>query len=237
MENTKELIIYHALTLFSDKGYDGVSMRDIAGAVGIRAASIYNHFRSKEDIFGSIIDEMSSRYEEAVLQMQVPDGDIAAVAEKYMQVTRETLTAIAQNLYLYFLKDDFASKFRRMLTVEQFRSTRAGDTFQNFFVDGAIDFQTSLFAEMMKKGGFITCDPHIMALQFYSPLFLLLTKYDRLPDSVDEALAVLKRHVNQFSAVYSRQTTGKVHHRESILTCKALCTIVDISGVQKGDLL
>lgn len=69
MENTKENIMYQALTLFSDRGYEGVTMRDIASAVGIKAASLYNHFKSKEDIFNIIIDEMSKRYEEAVLKI------------------------------------------------------------------------------------------------------------------------------------------------------------------------
>lgn len=109
--------------MFSDRGYEDVSMRDIAGAVGIKATSLYNHFNSSEDIFNSIMDEMSKRYEEAVLKMQVSHGDMNESAEKYMYVTEKTLVTIAKNMFLYFLKDDFASKFLRMLTIEQFRST------------------------------------------------------------------------------------------------------------------
>jgi len=51
---TKEKIILAAIVRFSDKGYDNVSMRDIAADVGIKAASIYNHFPSKRDILKSI---------------------------------------------------------------------------------------------------------------------------------------------------------------------------------------
>lgn len=202
MENTKETIMYQALTLFSDRGYEGVSMRDIASAVGIKAASLYNHFKNKEDIFKSIIDEMSKRYEDAVLEMQVPHGDMNELVEQYMNVTEESLVTIANSLFLYFLKDDFASKFRRMLTIEQFRCTQAGDVFQNFFIDGAINFQNTLFDNMIKQGGFIQCDPYVMALHFYSPIFLLLSKYDRLPDKEDEAIYILVKHVKQFSAIY-----------------------------------
>ena len=43
---TKEKITETALDLFSQRGYDGVSVRDIARAVGIRESSIYNHFQS-----------------------------------------------------------------------------------------------------------------------------------------------------------------------------------------------
>lgn len=204
MENTKDIIIYQALTLFSEGGYEGVSMRDIAAAVGIKAASLYNHFKSKEDIFTSIINEMSKRYEEAVMRMQVPHGEMGEVVKAYMHVTEETLIEIARQMFLYFLKDDFASKFRRMLTIEQFRNTQTGEVFQSFFIDGAINFEKTLFENMMKQDGFIKCDPYIMALHFYSPMFLLLGKYDRLPDKEGEALDILARHVKQFSAVYSR---------------------------------
>lgn len=205
MENTKETIIYEALSLFSDKGYDGVSMRDIASAVGIKAASIYNHFKSKEDIFNSILAEMSKRYEQAALSMQVPDGDIGAVAETYMHITEDSLVQIAKSMFLYFLKDDFTSKFRRMLTVEQYRSTHVGEVFQNFLLDGVLSFQQNLFDSMMKQGGFVRCDPYIMALHFYSPIFLLLCKYDCLPDKEDEALETLEKHVRQFSALYNKR--------------------------------
>jgi AcrR family transcriptional regulator len=54
VSNTKEKIMTAAIGLFSDKGYDNVSMRDIAAIVGIKAASIYNHFPSKRDILKSI---------------------------------------------------------------------------------------------------------------------------------------------------------------------------------------
>lgn len=209
MENTREIIIYQALTLFSARGYNGVSMRDIAGDAGIKASSLYNHFKNKEDIFNSIIQEMSKRYEEAVLKMQVPHGNLNEVAEEYMGVTEETLIIMAKNLFLYFLKDEFASKFRRMLTVEQFRSTLAGDVFLNFFIDGAIDFQGALFENMMKSGSFIESDPHIMAYHFYSPIFLLLSKYDRLPDKEEESLVILEKHVKQFLVIYTKKQTGR----------------------------
>jgi AcrR family transcriptional regulator len=205
MENTKQAIIYQALILFSDKGYDGVSMRDIAGAVGIKAASLYNHFKSKEDIFNNIINEMSERYEETALKMQMPQGDMNTVTEKYMHVTEEVLLTITKNMFLYYLKDDFASRFRRMLTIEQFRCTQAGDAFQNFFIDGAINFQRTLFENIIKQSGFIECDPLVMALHFYSPIFLLLSKYDRRPDKENEATDILVKHVKQFSAVYNNQ--------------------------------
>ena len=53
---TKERILETALELFSQRGYGGVSVRDIARAVGIRESSIYNHFENKRAVFDGIVD-------------------------------------------------------------------------------------------------------------------------------------------------------------------------------------
>ena len=54
---TKDKIIDEALKMFSYRGYDSVSIREIARAVGIKESSIYNHFKSKEEILTTIVDK------------------------------------------------------------------------------------------------------------------------------------------------------------------------------------
>ena len=49
--STGERIVYEALVLFSKKGYSDVYVAEIASAVGIKAPSLYKHFKSKQDIF------------------------------------------------------------------------------------------------------------------------------------------------------------------------------------------
>ena len=58
---TKEKIVDEALTLFSTKGYKGTSVKSIADAVGIKDSSLYKHFKSKRDIFDTIVIEMQNR--------------------------------------------------------------------------------------------------------------------------------------------------------------------------------
>ncbi|MEG0308536.1 MAG: TetR/AcrR family transcriptional regulator [Clostridium sp.] len=202
MKDTRETIIYEALTLFSRRGYDGVSMRDVATSVGIKAPSLYNHFKSKEDIFDGIISAMSKRYENAMAQISVPRGEIEEVAGIYTAIEQSQLQEIAKGLFLYFWKDDFAAKFRRMLIMEQYKNTMAGNTFQNYFIDGALKFQSYLFTEMIHREAFRDCDPYIMALHFYAPIFLLLNKYDHDKENETEALSILAKHVKQFSEIY-----------------------------------
>ncbi|MCR4939677.1 MAG: TetR/AcrR family transcriptional regulator [Treponemataceae bacterium] len=63
--STKENILEAALTLFSERGYDGTSVEQIAQAVGIKAPSLYKHFKGKEEILNAIIDSAEARYEES----------------------------------------------------------------------------------------------------------------------------------------------------------------------------
>jgi len=49
--STRDRIAESAAALFADRGFAGVSMRDIADAVGIKAASLYNHFADKEELY------------------------------------------------------------------------------------------------------------------------------------------------------------------------------------------
>ena len=74
--NTKELILLEALKLFADKGYEGVSVRDIAAEVGIRQSSLYKHFESKQDIFNTLVETMKNRFPQASASFQLPDGTI-----------------------------------------------------------------------------------------------------------------------------------------------------------------
>ena len=61
---TRDRILNEVLTLFAENGYDGTSVEEIAEKVGIKAPSLYNHFKGKEDILNALIDMAEARYEE-----------------------------------------------------------------------------------------------------------------------------------------------------------------------------
>ena len=72
---TKERILREALRLFSQKGYDAVSVEQIAGAVGIKAPSLYKHYKSKQDIFNAIFEETAKLYGAFTDSISVHLGD------------------------------------------------------------------------------------------------------------------------------------------------------------------
>src|SRR5699024_12196097 len=70
-------ILRHAARLFREKGYRAVSMRDLADALDIKAASLYNHIQSKEEILSSIILEVAEEYAKGMQRIQ--DENITSI--------------------------------------------------------------------------------------------------------------------------------------------------------------
>jgi AcrR family transcriptional regulator len=200
---TKERILDEALTLFSTNGYDGVSIKDIANAVGIKDSSIYKHFKSKYQIFETIIQQMANRMEEIHQKLQVPDARSQNVSLCFGNMTAETLVEISKKLFLFYLKDSVVGRLRRLLTVEQYRNSEIAETYRKIYIDSAIDYQTEVFRQMIVAGTFVEGDPYLMAIHFHSPILLLLSKYDNMIEKEEEALKILEKHVNHFGRMYS----------------------------------
>ena len=125
-ESTKQKILTEAVKLFSKEGYEAVSVDQIAKAVEIKAPSLYKHYKSKRDIFDSILRFMEHKDREHALACSVPEGTAQAMPKAYERSSVEDLIAFSKQQFRYWTEDDFAASFRKMLTVEQYRSAEMG---------------------------------------------------------------------------------------------------------------
>jgi AcrR family transcriptional regulator len=199
---TKQKILQEALTLFSEQGYDAVSVVQIAEAVGIKAPSLYKHYKSKQAIFQAILDEMQKRYTQQAVSMQMNGSDAHADAGLFADLSEEALIQMGTNLFLYFLHDEYVSKFRKMLTIEQYHSQELAMLYTKQYADDPLSYQGAMFHLLAQSGALKPENPQIMALHFYAPLYLLLTLCDRQPEREPEALEVLEQHIRQFNRLY-----------------------------------
>ncbi|MDF2935620.1 MAG: regulatory protein TetR [Paenibacillaceae bacterium] len=204
MNDTRSRIILEALRLFAVKGYDGVSVRDIAGAVGVKESSLYKHFTGKQAIFEDIIGEFPKRYGEMTEELGIEETNPVQLAQHYAAMPEEALLTLGERLFLFFSRDEFASLLRNMLTMAQYSHPLAREVYRRLYLESPIEFQSHLFKEMIGLGVFIEADPGSMAAQFYAPLFLLLGWSDLQPGGGEQALESLRSHIRQFSAVYAR---------------------------------
>jgi AcrR family transcriptional regulator len=108
----KEEIIVMASCLFKEKGYNAVTMRDIAMAVGIKAASLYNHIDSKQEILATLIlevaNEFTSGMNSVVDEKSTPLQKVQTIIEMHIDITvnySEGLAAL-NNDWMHLENDD-----------------------------------------------------------------------------------------------------------------------------------
>jgi AcrR family transcriptional regulator len=82
----KTEIITIAAQLFKEKGYSAVTMRDIAQVMNIKAASLYNHIKSKQEILVLIIIEIAEEFTSTILQIVNSDESTNQKLEKVIQL-------------------------------------------------------------------------------------------------------------------------------------------------------
>ena len=202
--DTKQRILDEALTLFSEKGYANVYVNDIAEKVGIKAPSLYKHYKSKQAIFDAIIDEMNHRFEEQAQSLSINGTDPSKDAKVYEHMDEDHLVQLGNNLFLYYLHDSYTKRFRKMLTLEQFKDKELAKVYSRQYFDNPLSYQGMLLGLLVAQGLLVTDDVPIMALHFYSPIYMLLTVCDREPEREKEALELMKKHIRQFDKLYGR---------------------------------
>lgn len=95
----KEQVIRKAAELFKEKGYAAASMRDLAQLLGIEAASLYSHIKSKEEILRSLCFDMAAEFRKSLEEVEKQDLTASEKLRKgiigHIQVMAKDLTASA----------------------------------------------------------------------------------------------------------------------------------------------
>ena len=176
MGNRKEEILIVALHLFARDGYEAVSVSQIAGELDMTKGALYRHYKSKRDIFDCIVQRMEQQDSEQARQNEVPEESIEKVPEEYQNVSVEDFVGYSKSMFEYWTKDDFASSFRKMLTLEQFRNEEMQNLYQQYLVSGPAEYVKDLFKNMEIK------NPEEEAVKFYANMFFYYSVYDGATD-------------------------------------------------------
>ncbi len=176
MGNRKEEILIVALHLFTRDGYEAVSVSQIAGELDMTKGALYRHYKSKRDIFDSIVKRMEQQDSEQARENEVPEESIEKTPEEYQNVSFDDFVEYSKSMFEYWTEDDFASSFRKMLTIEQFRSEGMQKLYQQYLVSGPAGYMKDLFKNMKIK------DPEENAVKFYANMFFYYSVYDGAAD-------------------------------------------------------
>ena len=198
--NTKKEIIEAALELFSVQGFEATSISQIAGAVGIRKASLYSHFDSKQAILDELVKEVLEQYAAHSIFAKTDWGKDS----DNLPMTPDDSVQMIKGQIRYILHDPHISKARKMLVIEQFQNPELAklQTKQNY--SDVLEYFTGLINCLIQKGVLPEDDPEIMAAQLCLPISVWINLCDREPEREQEVLELVEKHIRQFFKRYQR---------------------------------
>ena len=209
-EATKQKILEKALELFALRGYDAVSVGEIAAAVGIKAPSLYNHFPSKQAIFDAIVESTAAQYEADTDRVNIHVQNAQQDIPVFTEITPEGLFEKVRQIFDYSLHNESISLFRRMMTLEQFRSPELAALYSRRYVERLLQYHAGIFRALIASGEICAQDPEALALLYVAPVLTLIGVCDRQPERERECLDKLRAHVELFYRM-AHAERGEVH--------------------------
>ena len=197
-EDTKKKILKKALELFSAYGYDAVSVGEIAKAVGIKAPSLYNHYASKQAIFDAIVEETAVQYEKYTDAIDIHVQDAKKDIGVFSEITENFLIQKVRQIFSYSLHNEAIGRFRRMMTIEQFRSPALSALYSKRYVERIVTYHAGIFESLITAGEIKNENPETLAMMYVAPVITLLGVCDRQPEKEEECLRKLDAHVRLF---------------------------------------
>ena len=197
-EDTKQKILENSLELFSARGYDSVSVGEIARATGIKAPSLYNHFPSKQAIFDALVESTAAKYEADTDKIHIHVQNVSQDIPLFTEITEDALFEKVRQIFAYSLHNEAISRFRRMMTIEQFRSPELAAIYSRRYVERILDYHADIFRALIAAGEIAAEDPDTLAMLYVAPVLTLIGVCDRQPERESECLEKLRRHVSLF---------------------------------------
>ena len=164
----KEEIIKTAAKLFKEKGYSAVTMRDIATAMGMKAASLYNHITSKQDILKTIIISLAEEFTQGM--ENIKSSNVSSL-NKLKEIITLHISITSQNTYgMASLNNDWMHLEEQLPYYLELRSN-----YEN-------EFRTIL-SEGIRNNEFANSDVEVMLFSMLSTLrslYIWIPKKDDL---------------------------------------------------------
>ena len=178
-ETRKEEIVRVAAKLFKEKGYSAVTMRDLAKVMGIKAASLYNHISSKQDILNAIIISIAEEFTEGMKLIQSSNHSciikLKAIIELHVRISSQNIYGMAS------LNNDWMHLEEKL------------EYYQKLRIDYEDDFR-AILKHGIASGEILTVNPEVM---MFSILTTLRSLYIWIPKKEDLNLEELSNTLNQ----------------------------------------
>ena len=196
--NTKQQILEASLELFSVQGFEATSISQIADAVGVRKASLYSHFESKQAILDALVEVVLKQYGARSIFAAADEEKVADSLPR----TPDAAVQMILGQIRYILHDPAVSRARRMLVIEQFRNPELAALLTRQNYTDVLQYFTALVKQLSLQGVLREDDPEVMAAQLCLPVSVWINLCDREPEREAEVMELVSRHIRQFFRLY-----------------------------------
>ena len=183
IETTRQILEISA-DLFARKGYDNVSVHEIAVAVGIKESSIYNHFTSK----ASILDTLFALFAEAAPESRPSEAEL----DKMLMIMQPE--EIFKNILFSVGKhtSGVLENIAMIIENEKYRNQRAAEVYYKYLVNEPADYYERLINSMIEHGMIKHVDARIFAEQYNYVSISLTKEYFMVKNGLADLQTVVK---------------------------------------------
>lgn len=188
---TKEKIMDVALQMFSERGYEAVSIRDICGEVGIKESTLYYHFKNKMDILDSLIAKFKEHIEGLLIHIdempQMPSG------KKKNSGSKDILDSYMMDSYLF---DPFCNLMIRLMMIEQFHNEEMRALYEKTMFTDPYDIYLRVFRMLATQGAFSESQVDAIVRRYHAYMTMLTYRYLLNGELTEERKKAYKKEVH-----------------------------------------
>lgn len=168
-KSTKEKIFDASVDLFSKKGFNDVSVREIAKQAGIREGSIYNHYKNKEAILDAIIDFFKSE----LAKSNLPEEEGSSLMDQSPEVFFES----GVRMFMARINISQMEKIWRLVCIETYRNEKIREFFKKELLEEPLVEWENIFRIMIEKKMIKPVNPQTLANEYWSFAIFLIFEY------------------------------------------------------------
>ncbi len=187
---TKEKIMDVALHMFSERGYEAVSIRDICGEVGIKESTLYYHFKNKIDILDSLIAKFKEHIEGLLIHIdEMPSGK----TKKKNAGSTDIIDSYMMDSYLF---DPFCNLMIRLMMIEQFHNEEMRALYEKTMFTDPYDIYLRVFRMLATKGTFPESQVDAIVRRYHAYMTMLTYRYLLNGELTEERKKAYKKEVH-----------------------------------------
>lgn len=178
-------------------------MRDIGHELGMSQSALYKHYRNKQDIYDSIIEQMKENERSRATEYNMPSMTDEPGSASYGSLSVSQLKLYSLIQFIYWTEDAFASRCRKMLTIEQYHNYQASMLYQQYLVNGQFVYMQKIIQELINQGQWAEGDAWDMAVEYYGPILAMIMIYDG-SENKESVKQKLKDHLANIIKKYKK---------------------------------